>query len=75
LVIETHSDHILNGIRLAVKGTRLCPEDVTPHFFTRSVKTGYSAVPTPSVQPDGRLSNWPKGFFDQWDKSLDALLD
>jgi predicted ATPase len=75
LIVETHSDHILNGIRLAVKGARLRAEDVALHFFTRSVKTGDSAVQTPSVQPDGRLSNWPKGFFDQWDKSLDALLD
>lgn len=75
LVVETHSDHILNGIRLAAKGTKLPATDVALHFFTRSLKTGESEVQTPSLQSDGRLSNWPKGFFDQWDKSLDALLD
>jgi predicted ATPase len=75
LLVETHSDHILNGIRLAVKNQRLLADSVALHFFTRSLKTGESDVQTPSILPDGRLSNWPKGFFDQWDKSLDALLD
>ncbi len=75
LVVETHSDHILNGIRQAVKGTRLASENVALHFFTRSLITGESEIQTPTLQPDGRLSNWPRGFFDQWDKSLDALLD
>lgn len=75
LVIETHSDHILNGIRLAVKGTRLSPDGVALHFFSRSLQSGDSEVQSPALLADGRLSNWPDGFFDQWDKSLDALLD
>jgi predicted ATPase len=75
LVVETHSDHILNGIRLAVKGIKLPANDVALHFFTRSLKSGESEIQSPTVLPDGRLSNWPNGFFDQWDRSLDALLE
>jgi len=75
LLVETHSDHILNGIRLAVKAGRLSPDNVALHFFTRSLKTGDSEVQSPAILPNGKLSNWPKGFFDQWEKSLDALLD
>jgi predicted ATPase len=26
------------------------------------------------VDDDGRLDQWPDGFFDQWDKALSALL-
>ncbi|MEI7776209.1 MAG: DUF3696 domain-containing protein [Verrucomicrobiota bacterium] len=74
LVIETHSDHILNGIRLAVKAQRLQADNVALHFFSRSIESGDSEVQSPALLPDGRLSNWPIGFFDQWDKSLDALL-
>ncbi len=75
LVVETHSDHILNGIRLAVKRNRLASDSVALHFFSRSLTSGDSEVQTPTLLADGRLSNWPDGFFDQWDKSLDALLD
>ena len=74
IVVETHSDHLLNGIRLAVKRGCLPCEKVVLHFFTRQVETGESSVETPSMLPDGKLSSWPSGFFDQWDKSLDALL-
>ena len=37
VVIETHSDHILNGIRLAVTAERLlAAEDVAIHFLGSS---------------------------------------
>jgi predicted ATPase len=75
IIVETHSDHLLNGIRLAVKKARLSCDRVVLHYFTRPIETGESQIQSPSVLPDGRLSNWPKGFFDQWDKSLDALLE
>jgi predicted ATPase len=75
ILVETHSDHLLNGIRLAVKKSRLGCDQVVLHFFTRPIETGESQVQSPSMLPDGRLSNWPNGFFDQWDKSLDALLE
>jgi len=75
ILVETHSDHLLNGIRLAVKRNRLSCENVVLHFFTRNVETGESSVQTPSMLAGGRLSNWPDGFFDQWDKSLDSLVE
>jgi predicted ATPase len=75
IIVETHSDHLLNGIRLAVKRGRVSCNQVVLHFFTRSVETETSRIESPAILPDGRLSNWPEGFFDQWDKSLDALLD
>jgi len=75
VIVETHSDHVLNGIRLAVKKDLLAAADVQLCYFTRDVKTGDCYIESPSVLPDGQLTNWPKGFFDQWEKSLDALLD
>src|SRR5260221_6265573 len=33
LIVETHSDHVLNGIRRAVKRGQLTPQDVAIHFF------------------------------------------
>ena len=72
IILETHSDHLLNGIRLAVKRGHLKPRDVVMHFFSRSIETGQTSVQSPSILENGRLSNWPDGFFDQWDKDIDV---
>ena len=73
LVVETHSDHILNGVRLAVKRGLLRPDEVALHYFQREDE-GVRIV-SPAIGPDGMLSHWPPGFFDEWDRSLDQLLD
>lgn len=77
VVIETHSDHVLNGIRLAVHGGKLDPKDVQLHYFERKEKDGqaYTEVVSPHIDRNGRIDQWPDGFFDEWDKSLDALLE
>jgi predicted ATPase len=75
IIVETHSDHLLNGVRLAVKKGLIANADVVLHFFSRSVETGEAFVQSPAILENGRLSNWPDGFFDQWDKDVDALLE
>lgn len=74
IVVETHSDHVLNGIRLAAKRKLIATDDIAIHFFSRPISEGQVYVQSPSILGDGRLSNWPEGFFDQWDKSIDALI-
>jgi predicted ATPase len=73
VVVETHSDHILNGVRLSVKRQILPPKDVVLHYFKRG-DDGIHIV-SPVIGPDGMLSEWPPGFFDEWDRSLDQLLE
>jgi predicted ATPase len=73
LVVETHSDHILNGVRLAVKRGVLPADGVALHYFKRE-DDGIHIV-SPTIGMDGMLSQWPDGFFDEWDRSLDQLLD
>jgi len=75
IIVETHSDHVLNGIRLSVKRKYIVPDKVQLQYFTRDVTTGDCSVESPAILPDGQLSNWPTGFFDQWERSLDALLE
>lgn len=73
VVVETHSDHILNGVRLAVKRELLSAEDVVLQYFRR--EGGGITIVSPGIEPDGMLTQWPDGFFDEWDRSLDQLLD
>lgn len=73
LILETHSDHVLNGIRLAVKQKILPSSDVRVHFFSHHL--GKASVPeSPTIDQDGRLDSWPEGFFDQFDLALSELL-
>ncbi len=73
VVIESHSDHFLNGVRIAVRSGTLVPADTAIHYFNRSA--GAIEVTTPEIGLDGMLSLWPSGFFDEWDNAIDRLLD
>ncbi|MBT2207502.1 DUF3696 domain-containing protein [Actinomadura sp. NEAU-AAG7] len=74
VIVETHSDHILNGVRLAVKREQIPADDVRLLYFHRK-DDGIIDIVNPTIGPDGMLSEWPQGFFDEWDRSLDRLLD
>ncbi|MCX4844634.1 DUF3696 domain-containing protein [Streptomyces sp. NBC_00893] len=72
VITETHSDHVLNGVRLAVKQGRITPEQAVLHYF-RGNGTGAEVV-TPRVNADGRIDQWPAGFFDELENTLDQLI-
>jgi len=72
VVVESHSDHLLNGIRLAVKDSVLSARDVALHFFSSDATRGDPI--SPSIDDEGRLDSWPSGFFDQFDDALARLL-
>lgn len=70
IIIETHSDHLLNGCRLAVADKAISSEDVAIHFFAGTRSGG---VTSPVIDRDGNIDAWPTGFFDQSEKDLAQL--
>ncbi len=80
VIVETHSDHVINGFRVAVKEGRAAPEQVGFHYFHRITETREGEerivhiVDSPRIDADGRLHSWPPGFFDQYDIALEKLL-
>lgn len=68
---ESHSDHLLNGARLAVRDGLLKPNDATIHFFDRRAQA--PSVTTVAVDKNGAISDWPEGFFDQTERDLAML--
>lgn len=73
VIMETHSDHVLNGVRLAVRRRIISAGDVRVHFFAH--RPGQVAAPeSPTMDDDGRLDSWPDGFFDQFDLALAELM-
>jgi CRISPR-associated Cas5-like protein len=72
IVVETHSDHLLNGVRLAVRDGTLLPDDLRIHFFNGPNGKEHG-VTTPGVGREGQIYEWPEGFFDQSEKDLARL--
>jgi predicted ATPase len=68
VILETHSDHVLNGIRRAVKAG-MSRERVALHFF-RPRGDGGAQVTSPQLDQSGNIDVWPDGFFDQFDKDM-----
>lgn len=69
VIVETHSDHVLNGIRRAVKAGTLAPAHALLHFF-RPRGADLDQVVSPTLDPVGNIDVWPEGFFDQFDKDM-----
>lgn len=72
VILETHSDHIINGIRVHVK------ENSIEHGFVtiNSVKSdgGERIVTKIMIDRDGGLTDMDTGFFDQAEKDLLRLF-
>jgi len=77
LFIETHSDHVLNGIRVAVKENKIECTDVAIYYFNRvsnSKAEHESVITTINVDKNGELSDYPNGLLDEWSSQLFKLI-
>ena len=72
LLIETHSDHVLNGARLAVRD-QVLPHDQIQLLFFGGAREGEHGVITPKLDKTGRIDAWPEGFFDQSEADIADL--
>ncbi|MXY45031.1 MAG: DUF3696 domain-containing protein [Dehalococcoidia bacterium] len=72
-IVETHSDHVLNGIRRSVKSERILADEVAIHFF-RQRSQDAAQVLSPTLDSSGNIDVWPEGFFDQFDKDMDYFV-
>ncbi|WP_428268735.1 DUF3696 domain-containing protein [Haliangium sp.] len=73
VIVETHSDHVLNGIRRAVRARTLDAEHAALYYFyprTYAAEEGIEQVVSPQIDLNGNIDHWPVGFFDQFDKDM-----
>jgi predicted ATPase len=88
IIVETHSDHIINGIQIAVAKNAINHKNVTINYFFKEDKTNQElqedkilgVKQQPNVKPihineKGELTEWPKGFFDQTQIDYVKLLN
>ena len=76
VIVETHSDHVLNGIRISVKNNIVSHTDVRLFFVEKKIFENKCVhnVQEPHIFSSGELDFWPDGFFDEWEKALDELI-
>ena len=71
--VETHSDHIFNGIRKSIASGKIKKENLRVHYFELDEKN-VSVNTEIQFSDKGRILNYKKGLFDQFDEDLDMLL-
>ena len=74
VIVETHSDHFFDGIRIAVKESNgeLCDKVITYWFELDKYKNTQKEVCF--MDGNGRIAKWPKGMFDQFEINAFKLM-
>ena len=74
VVIETHSDHVVNGVRRAIaEFSYLKPQDALIQYFSDDAHGGPCIVQELTFTQSGSLSDWPRGFLDQYQIDISSL--
>lgn len=74
VIIETHSDHFLNGLRVATKNKVISAEKSQIYYFYKKPDKLNTHARNINIDANGKLTDWPAGFFDEWDNQMDKLL-
>lgn len=64
VVVETHSDHIINGMQIYVAEKKMKDKAVIDNFSIDDNSNQPNVIPV-FINDNGDLSEWPKGFLDQ----------
>ncbi|ODS04741.1 AAA family ATPase [Vibrio scophthalmi] len=72
VIAETHSDHLLNGVRRSIAEYQYIDSSkANVHFFDSESDNGVFS--TLSFSNDGSSKGWPRHFFDQYQLDTAAL--
>lgn len=80
IMVETHSDHIINGILVATKMFEnqekrgIDKEHVKLYYFQKDENTQIATYENIRIVGDGKIDLQPDGFFTQTEKDLKYLL-
>lgn len=73
-LVETHSDHVINGIRRAIgEHQYLDPKSAIVQWFGDNNGSDFNITTALSIDESGSVSSWPKGFFDQYQIDVASL--
>jgi predicted ATPase len=69
--IESHSEHILNGLRVSALNPEIAInyDQIAIHYFNESFQAEKL-----NLNEKGKITNWPDGFFDQQEIDLAEIF-
>jgi Uncharacterized conserved protein len=76
IIIETHSDHLINGVRVAVKENPELKDEAIIFYFDKIVTDTeqFSRITNIEIDKNGELSDYPKDMLDEWGNQLFKLM-
>ncbi|MBO2651202.1 AAA family ATPase [Shewanella algae] len=74
LLVETHSEHVVNGARVAIKKHNVDHSNILIYFFSKDASNSCPEIT--KITPDERasLSAWPSGFLDQTVVDMELII-
>lgn len=73
IICESHSDHIINGIRVAVKQDIIKSYELAVSYFYKDNNQN-TAVRNLVVDDGGNLNEYPEGLLDEWGILMSELI-
>jgi predicted ATPase len=72
VVVESHSDHVLNALRVSAAEKLIAPDELNILFFELGPEEYVRNI---RIEADGMidLPGWPQGFFDQTERDFARL--
>lgn len=74
IVVETHSDHLMNGIRMACHQGLIENDDIEMDLIGIEEDGVTHSRQNVSLDKEGYVENWIPGFFDEWETALKSLI-
>ncbi len=74
IIIETHSEHIINGIRLATLEDDVDQDEITINFFESCEDKLEPNIRKLGIDKLSDLTEWPRGFFDQQELDISKIF-
>lgn len=74
VIVETHSDHLINGIRLMPRLGKVSNDKIKIYQVVADFSARCSKAIAITVNEQGELSEWPEQFFDQQLIDMDILM-
>ena len=73
IICESHSDHIINGIRVATKNKEINNDDIVVSYFEKDESQDTKVINI-KIDGNGNLNKYPKGLLDEWGELMAKLL-
>ena len=73
VICESHSDHIINGVRVAIREDKLDADKTAVVYFSKNDKQE-TEVDEIALAKNGSLEFFPEGLLDEWGLLMERLI-